>query len=62
MWVAQNNGDGRFGAPQLVVNSFGFDAGGWRVDQHPRLMANVVGDNHADIVGFGNDGVWISQS
>ena len=62
VWVSETNGDGTFGPPQLVVNNFGYDAGGCRVEQHPRLLANVVGENHADIVGFGNDGVWVSES
>jgi hypothetical protein len=41
VWVSLNNGDGTFQGPQLVVNNFGFDAGGWRVDQHPRFLAEV---------------------
>src|SRR3954467_9852259 len=45
-----------FQAPQLVVGNFGFNAGGWRVDQHPRLVVDVTGDNRADIVGFGKPG------
>ena len=49
--------DGTFAAPQLVVDNFGYDAGGWRVDQHPRFLADVTGDGRADIVGFGNAGV-----
>ena len=49
-------------APQLVVDSFGFNAGGWRVDQHPRFVADLVGNGRADIVGFGNDGVWVSRN
>lgn len=49
-------------APQLVINNFGYDAGGWRVDQHPRFMADTTGDGRADIVGFGNAGVWVSRA
>ena len=49
-------------APQLVVNNFGYDAGGWRVDRHPRLLADTSGDHRADpIVGFGI-GVWVSRA
>jgi FG-GAP-like repeat/Common central domain of tyrosinase len=58
--VALNNGDGTFQAPQLVVANFGYDAGGWRVDQHPRFLADLTGDGRADIIGFGNAGVWVS--
>ena len=49
-----------FQAPQLVVGNFGYNAGGWRVENHPRLLADVTADGRADIVGFGNAGVWVS--
>ena len=42
----------RFTKPKLVINNFGFVTGGWRISQHPRFMADVNGDNKADIVGF----------
>jgi hypothetical protein len=60
VWVSLNNGDGTFGAPQLVVANFGYDAGGWRVERHPRFLADLTGDGRADIVGFGDAGVWAS--
>jgi VCBS repeat protein len=60
VWVSLNNGNGTFQAPQLVVGNFGYNAGGWRVDQHPRILADVTGDGRADIVGFGNAGVYVS--
>lgn len=60
VWVARNNGDGTFQAPQLVVGNFGYAAGGWRVEMHPRFVADITGDGRADIVGFGNAGVWVS--
>ena len=40
---------------------FGYNSG-WRIDRHPRFLADVTGDERADIVGFGNDGVWIARS
>ena len=43
-----------------MVDNFGYDAGGWRVEQHPRLLADINGDGRADIVGFGNAGVYVS--
>jgi hypothetical protein len=58
VWVALNNGNGTFQAPQMVVPSFGYNAGGWRVERHPRFLADLTGDGRADIVGFGNAGVW----
>jgi hypothetical protein len=55
VWTALNNGDGTFQAAQSVLADFG---AGWRVNAHPRLMADLTGDGRADIVGFGEDGVW----
>ncbi|KAF7362751.1 hypothetical protein MVEN_00624600 [Mycena venus] len=43
-----------------VINKFGYDAGGWRTERHVRLIADTTGDKQADIVGFGEEGVWIS--
>jgi hypothetical protein len=60
-WVSLSTGSG-FSPPALWVNNYGYNAGGWRVENHPRLLADVNGDNRADIVGFGNDGAWISLS
>jgi|GEM_PF-2386987 len=62
VWVSLNKGNGTFEAPKMVLNNFGADAnaGGWRVDMHPRFLANITGNGRADIVGFGNAGVWVS--
>jgi hypothetical protein len=35
---------------------------GWRVDKHPRMMADVNGDGRSDIVAFDELGVWVSLS
>ncbi|MDC8448124.1 MAG: VCBS repeat-containing protein, partial [Nitrospira sp.] len=35
---------------------------GWRVDQHPRFVVDLTGDGKADLVGFGEDGVWTTVS
>jgi hypothetical protein len=48
-----------FTTPQRWVSDFGFTAG-WRMDMHPRLLADVDGDGRADIVGFGNAGVYVA--
>jgi pro-kumamolisin-like protein len=62
VWVSLNNGDGTFAASELVVAAFGYDAGDWRVEKHPRFLADVTGNGRADIVGFGDAGVWVSLS
>ena len=61
IWVARSTGDS-FEEPNLWIESFGPDAGGWRADRHPRLLADVNGDSKADVVGFGHDGVHVSLS
>ncbi|MFC5835505.1 S8 family serine peptidase [Nonomuraea insulae] len=60
VWVSRNNGNGTFQAPQLAVGNFGYEAGGWRIERHPRYLADLTGDGRADIVGFGDGGVWVS--
>ena len=62
VYVSLGHSDGRFETPRLAVDNFGYGAGGWRVDQHPRFLADVTGDGRADIIGFGNDGVWVALS
>ena len=61
VWVSFANGVG-FDPPQFMLPEFALFAGGWRVSRHPRMMADVNKDGYADIVGFGDDGVWISHS
>src|SRR5260221_1419869 len=43
-----------------AINDFGYNAGGWRIDKHVRLVANITNDRDKDIVGFGEDGVLVS--
>jgi hypothetical protein len=39
MYVALNNGNGTFQPRKLAISEFGYTAGGWRVEKHPRLVA-----------------------
>jgi hypothetical protein len=55
-------GNGNFDAPQLAIANFGYEAGGWRVERHPRFLADVTGDRRADVVGFGDGGAWVSRN
>ena len=54
VWTALGNGDGTFQPARVVVADFGFETGGWRVDRHPRVLADLTGTGSADIVGFGD--------
>jgi len=60
--VAPNNGNGTFAPSQQVIHNFcyGPEAGGWRIDQHPRCIADLTGDGKVDIIGFGGGGVYVS--
>ncbi len=62
VYVSRAQADGTYTAPQLVMADFGYSAGGWRRDMHPRFMADTTGDGRADIVGFGNAGVYVSRA
>ncbi|MEV7194610.1 VCBS repeat-containing protein, partial [Streptomyces sp. NPDC093510] len=59
--VSRGRGDGTFEPSKLVLNDFGL-AQGWTGAKHLRLLADVTGDGNPDIVGFGNEGVWVSHS
>jgi len=55
----------RFQEPALWLKGFGAapEAGGWTSqDKYPRFSADVNGDSRADVVGFGQDGVYVSLS
>lgn len=58
--VAFNNGDGTFQSKEKVIADFGYEAGYWGVWDHPRLLADLTGESGADIIGFGDDGVWVA--
>ncbi|MEU1776972.1 FG-GAP-like repeat-containing protein [Streptomyces sp. NPDC012842] len=59
--VARGRGDGTFEPSKLVLNDYG-QAQGWTGEKHPRLLADVTGDGNPDIIGFGNEGVWVSHN
>lgn len=52
--------DGVFISLGLVVNNFGVAQGWTSDDRHHREVADVDGDGLADIVGFGDAGVWVA--
>ncbi|KAH8992703.1 lectin 2 [Lactarius akahatsu] len=57
----RNNGDGTFAPAQAVISgTFCYDGGGWRIEQHPRFIADLTGDGKVDIIGCGDAGVYVS--
>ncbi|KAH9028202.1 lectin 2, partial [Lactarius pseudohatsudake] len=58
--IGRNNGDGTFAPPQAVINNFCYDVGGWRIEQHPRFIADLTGDGKVDVIGCGDAGVYAS--
>lgn len=62
VWTALGNGDGTFQPPKVVIPDLGYQAGGWRVDRHPRFVVDLNNDGWADIIGFGDEFVWTALS
>ncbi len=46
--------------PPSPCAAFGAATGGWRVVRHPRFLADLTGDRRADVVGFGEAGVYVA--
>lgn len=59
VWIARGNGDGTFRSPESVFKDMTHNKG-WRCDQHPRYLADMTGDGKLDLVGFGNEGVYVA--
>jgi len=59
--LANAAGDGFAPSASLWTPAFSYNAC-WRVDQHPRLLADVNGDGKADAVGFGYAGVYVAPA
>jgi hypothetical protein len=48
---------------RLVTGAFRSDLGTWTNQERlPRSLADMDGDGRADVVGFGNAGVWVARS
>ena len=61
VFVSLATSNGHFASPTFELASFGSGAGGWTSDDlYKRELADVNGDGKADIVGFGNTGVFVS--
>jgi len=62
VWVAHGKSDGTFADPTFDFNDFGFSEGWNSNDKYPRGVSDVTGDHKADLVGFGNGGVYVATS
>jgi hypothetical protein len=61
VYVSLATGGGNFGPLSFQLSAFGNSSGGWSSeDKYPRELADVNGDGMADIVGFGEAGVYVS--
>jgi len=60
VYVSLSNGYG-FDKPESWVDAYGVQDD-WRVERHPRFMADVNGDGRSDVVGFGHVGTHVSRS
>jgi hypothetical protein len=49
-------------AARNVYPGFTIGKGGWRVDTHPRRVADVNGDGMADVVGFSSTNTIVALS
>ena len=59
VYVSMNDGNGNFGNPSKVLDDFCTQQG-WQVSKHPRFIADLRGTKRGDIIGFGNQGVYVS--
>ena len=58
-WVSLGNQAGGFDGSRLVTSAFGVQSAGWAGQElFPRVLGDINGDGRADVVGFGNFGVW----
>jgi hypothetical protein len=63
VYVSLSNGEGFETSSTWYASGFCNAIGGWTSnDKYPRMMADVNGDGKADIVGFGENGVYVSLS
>jgi hypothetical protein len=65
VYTALATGGGKFASMKLAVGAFGAgsEGGGWTSqDLFPRDAADVNGDGDADLIGFGEQGVYVALS
>ena len=61
--TALSNGDGKFSQfRQSFLNNLTFNSGWTSFDKYPRAVGDINKDGMADIIGFGQAGVWTALS
>lgn len=61
VWIARNYGDGTFAEPKPVVAGLA-NAQGFKPEKHSRYLADMTGSGRPDIIGFADDGLWLSKN
>jgi hypothetical protein len=61
VWTALSTGDGGFAPASFVLADFGVSQA-WDPSKHMRTMADINNNGQADIVAFGDAGVWTALS
>ena len=59
VYVSFSNGTG-FSSPSLLLSDYGTNQGWSSFDLYPRAVGDVNGDGKADIIGFKDDGTYVS--
>lgn len=59
-FVALGKKDGTLSGSIKGVTNFAYEAGGWRIEKHVRVVRDVNGDGRADMIGFGNRGTYVA--
>jgi hypothetical protein len=60
VFLGRNKGNGFFEPVRSVIDNFCYSAGGWRINEHPRFIADLTGDGKVDVIGCGAAGVYVS--
>jgi aqualysin 1 len=61
VYVATSTGSS-FSFKGKWLNDLSYTSGAWRITEHERRVADVNGDNKADLIAFGNFGVYVALS
>ena len=60
--VLLNDKNGGFKLPEKILDNFSYEQGWAKSDTHPRFIVDIDNDGFKDIVGFKDDGVYLSKN